>query len=427
MDLTRPNPGAKAHKRLLYGLLGAVIGLVSFLILYGSVPLDVTNDSWIFYWYDEPDIVERYSGWVNLRASDWSFPLAYTDNTAYPDGVIVSFMDSMPWVCVFFKLLSPLLPQTFQFEGIYLLLAFILQGMAACLLLSRKTDSWIFLAGGTALFTFSPILLERGFRHTSLASHYLILLAILLWLTFRDKLKEQKRGFLICLVLFSLLSFLSVGITPYFIPMVLCFALLSVVDYCRLSSDAAGWKALKGAGFLTSSCAAVLAGGWLLGTLGSGVSPSRTGYGEFSLNLNGLFNPSSTGGYTWSRIIPEQPQSFYQFDGFNYLGAGLLLLLAVVLCVSTVTLRKNGRKFLIVLWENLWVVLACLCLTMFAVSNLITFGDQLLLEIPLSPELLSLCNIFRGSSRLFWPVYYLLMLGGSTGAQDWAAGRACSC
>ena len=228
--------------------MGVLLGVLSFLIIYGVTPLDVTNDSWIFLWYDESDIVERYSAWTNLRHGDWAFPLAYTGSIAYPDGTITSFMDGMPWVCLLFKLFSAHLPETFQFEGVYLLFAFAMQGGAASLLLYRKKFDPFSAAMGTLFFTFSPILMERGFRHTSLASHYLILFSILLWLEFRDKLKQQRGNLLLCLIPFTLLSFFCVGITPYFVPMVLCFAFLSAADYCRYAEK---WTRFpKAAGFL---------------------------------------------------------------------------------------------------------------------------------------------------------------------------------
>ena len=51
-------------------------------------------------------------------------------------------------------------------------------------------------------------------------------------------------------------------------------------------------------------------------------------------------------------------------------------------------------------------------LTLFAASNVLCFDDHELLTIPLPQFVLSLCGIFRASSRLFWPVYYTAMLGG---------------
>ena len=49
---------------------------------------------------------------------------------------------------------------------------------------------------------------------------------------------------------------------------------------------------------------------------------SAPGYGDFSMNLNALFNPSD-----WSGILSDRPSIFHQAEGFNYLGLGIIFLL----------------------------------------------------------------------------------------------------
>ena len=127
----------KKQKTWALLLLGALLGLAAFLCLYGTAPLDPVNDAWIWYGYDETDIHQHYAGWLGFRNSSWQFPLAQADALAYPagTGVNISFTDSLPWVSVLFKLLAPVLPAQFQWFGLYELAAFILQGMAAALVL----------------------------------------------------------------------------------------------------------------------------------------------------------------------------------------------------------------------------------------------------------------------------------------------------
>lgn len=65
--------------------------------------------------YDEWDIQQRYTGWINYRNSSWQFPLGQADSMGYPlpKGINITFMDSMPGVLILFKALSPFLPATF--------------------------------------------------------------------------------------------------------------------------------------------------------------------------------------------------------------------------------------------------------------------------------------------------------------------------
>ena len=204
----------KKQKTWALLLLGALLGLAAFLCLYGTAPLDPANDAWIWYGYDETDIHQHYAGWLGFRNSSWQFPLAQADALAYPagTGVNISFTDSLPWVSVLFKLLAPVLPAQFQWFGLYELAAFILQGMAAALVLGLFLYDLLPLAAGTALFAFSPIMIERAFRHVALSSHYIVLFALYAYLRGR---REQR-----CFMpVFWLLAALGVGITPYFLPM----------------------------------------------------------------------------------------------------------------------------------------------------------------------------------------------------------------
>lgn len=45
------------RKRIFIFLLPCLIGLLTFIIIYGLTPLNVTNDSWIMAGYDEKDII----------------------------------------------------------------------------------------------------------------------------------------------------------------------------------------------------------------------------------------------------------------------------------------------------------------------------------------------------------------------------------
>ena len=48
--------------------------------------------------------------------------------------------------------------------------------------------------------------------------------------------------------------------------------------------------------------------------------------------------------------------------------------------------------------------------TLFALSNVVTCGEKIWFTLPLPKFILNLCGIFRASSRLFYPVYYLVVL-----------------
>ena len=375
---------------------GSFFGIIAFLLLYGLTPLDVTNDHWIMAGYDETDIIQHYAGWVMYRNSPWTFPLGMSEMMAAGTGTMLSFTDSVPWAAILFKCFDRFLPSTFQYFGIYTLLCYILQGAAAALLLRRKTADAAFISLGTLLFVFAPILMDRAMRHTALGSQWLVLLAIYFFLEFRqsDKTWLPKGYFL--------LTALLIGLHPYFLPMVMVFVLLTVIE---------AWQGRKISrarilGWFLAHGVLVLFCCYILGIIGQGVNSSRDRFGYFSMNIDALFNPLSVGGYyggyLWSSFLPAQPLILGNGDGFNYLGLGGILLAAVVLLL----LLRSPHNLRMLIRQNRAYLICMAGLTLFAISNVITFRDQILLQIPLNQKLQEICGTFRASSRMFYPVYY---------------------
>ena len=404
--------------RLPLALLGALAGVTVFLLLYGTATLHPAWDAWVLNGYDETDVQQHYAGWVLFRNSHWAFPLGLADTIAVPDGTAISYTDSLPWVSILFKALRGVLPSTFQWFGWYTLLCFALQGAAGALLTARRAtgrQAVLLACLGGALFACLPTLWERAFRHVALASHYLYLFALYFYLQYRAGLRAGKKGFP---WVFALLGFAAVGIHPYYLPPVMLCALLAMLDCGRLTGQ---WG--RGALQFGVSLGASALGGVLCGALGTGTAVSRDGYGSFSMNLNALFNPSSRGGYTWSRLLPVQAQQPGQYDGFNYLGLGVLALLAFALAyrLLAVLCRPAARGAAHAWWGRNWPLLAaCAFLTLFAASNKIYFGNAGG-ELPLPQALLQLCGIFRSSGRMFYLAGACLVLFGIDTLQDGCA------
>ena len=185
--------------RLLCALLGAAAGIAVFLVLYGTSTLNVANDGWILNGYDETDIQQHYAGWLLFRNSHWTFPLGMCDTLAAPDGTLISYTDSLPWVSIILKLFRGILPSTFQWFGWYILFCFAMQGAAGALLCTRNRSVNGAVYGIQAalcglLFCCLPILWERAFRHVALTSQYLILFSLYFYLEYRAALSRGKKA-----------------------------------------------------------------------------------------------------------------------------------------------------------------------------------------------------------------------------------------
>lgn len=389
----------KITKFLREYMLTSMIGILIFFIVYGATPLDVTNDAWIMAGYDESDLTQHYAGWVLFRSADWTFPLGMIESMADGTGTMLTFTDSIPIVAIFFKAIDFMLPETFQYFGWYILICFILQAIAGYKIVRRKVDKpkWCYV--GTLLFLLSPILLERSFRHTALGSHWFVLFALLIYLKSRDARKEGKEVFSVGYIV---LNVLTVLIHPYFLPMVMIFTALTAWENILQFRN---W--IRNGVYLAANVVLAYGAGWLVGALGWDIESARFGYGHFSMNLNAIINPLSLGGYEWSKFLPQLPQIHGNYDGFNYLGLGILILSAVAAWIGAkkwlaCTDKKQWLK------DNIYLILALVFLTVFSVTNVVTWNDKELLNIPIPDWLYWKAGIFRASGRIFYPVYYVI-------------------
>ena len=152
-----------------------VLGALCFFAVYGIRVLNPCYDDWLL---NRGDLTQHYLGWCFFRESDWTFPFGLTNRLAYPDYSSVIYTDSIPLFAVFFKLLSPILPETFQYFGWWGLVCFVLQGLYAAKILNAFHVGKVQILIGSLLFILSPIVIEKMFRHTALGGHWIILWAI---------------------------------------------------------------------------------------------------------------------------------------------------------------------------------------------------------------------------------------------------------
>lgn len=390
-------PQKKTEQRVRLFLLGACLGLLAFLAVYGIAPLDVTQDTFCRGGYLEKDIQQHYAGWLFYRQSARAFPLAVTQAIDAPQGVSVAYTDSIPLLAVLCRPLANALGGTFQYFGWFTLACFVLQGGFGASLCSLFTQGMIRPLAGSLLFITSPILYERAFRHTSLGAQWLVLAALYLYFRLRREKRSLSAG------LFLINTF-SIGIHPYFLPMTYAITLALLLEQ---SVRTKRW--LRSLAFLLANLAATLFVGWLLGFFyGTATSGGQALYGYFSMNLNALWNPAGVNGTVYSRFLPAQNQVNGNYDAFAYLGLGVLIALPVALF-------SFGRKILRQIREHWALCLVCSILTLFAISNVVTANGVTLLTIPLPGSVIQLCSVFRSGGRLFWPVYDLLVLSAFVG------------
>lgn len=388
---------AKGRHTATQFALGAALGVLVFLAVYGVSPLDVANDAFCRGGYIEKDIQQHYAGWLFYRENAMGFPFCVTKAVNAPAGVSVAYTDSIPLLAALLRPVANVLGGTFQYFGWFTLTSFALQGGFGALLCGLFCESVPAWAAGSLLFSASPILIERAFRHTSLGAQWLVLAA--LYCYFCGRRQGRYR-----LPLLFAVNVLAVGIHPYFLPMTYAVTLALLLEYAVTHKRWAGPAVFLGCDL---ACTAVL--GWALGLLyGTATSGGQALYGYFAMNLNALWNPVGVNGVLYSRLLPAQNQVGGNYDAFAYLGLGVLAALPVALVLARRRLAGYLRRH----WA---LCLCCVVLTAFAVSNVITANGVTLATLPLPASFIKLFSVFRSGGRLFWPVYYLLVLAAFTG------------
>ena len=231
------------NRRIRLFASGGAVGAMVFLALFGPA-LFPSWDAFCRGGFVEKDILQHYAGWLFLRQSPVQFPLCFTERINWPSGISVAYTDSIPLFAAFFRFFSALLPDTFQYFGIFSLLCYVLQAGFAALLLGEWMPGILRPVMGSLLFACSPVMIERTLHHTALAAHFFILAALYYYVRSRH---EER----FCYWPLWALNALSITIHPYFLPMVFAVTLAMLAEYAVRHRE---WK--KPLAFLLSDLAA---------------------------------------------------------------------------------------------------------------------------------------------------------------------------
>ena len=399
--------GIFSGNKYLIFLLGSLIGFIFFVAIFGLSIINPTNIDWIFA--GGGDLAQHYLGWAFFRDSDWSFPLGMIENLAYPFGIPLTFMDAIPLFAVIFKLLSPILPETFQYLGLFTVLSFVLQGGIAALILRRFTSNIIIIAIGVVFFVVSPVVLMRSLAHTALTASWIVLLGIYFVLRFSNK-KIEPLPFM---ATWCLLLVLSVLIHPYFFPMTLALFCISIVKtYHR---ERVWLTAIR---VLTPIIIALSVFGLFGGFMKAGDALNELDLDIYSLNIVSPIDPMGNSAFMSRQAFVDDRQGIPETsEKTAYLGLGVIMLLLVLVYELVRRLSivgwKNTKSRLrtLVSAKNIAIAVIVIALFIFSLGSHIKIADQVLFTWQLPDAIEKLWLTFRSSARMFWPIYYLIILG----------------
>jgi hypothetical protein len=368
---------------------GLLIGLAAVVYMMPLPAIVGTGPLWVAPF--NVDLAQNLTGHLIFQRPGWHWPLLSSPDLFWPRGASIAMTDSNPLVSLIAKILATLRGEPANLLGLWFAACWLLQPVAAVYAVrgfeARRWEAA--LAAAIVAACFPAFLIRVG--HINLCGHFLLLLALgrsarMLRSGAGRETHEWISAYLILLT--------AVLVHPFLFLM--ASAILAAPPLQSVGEGGGRWRRLA-INFVATVVLAFLPFLLLSGTTGG----MDRGYGFYSMNLLSPVWPQHSG--IFGRDLPAIDATGGQYEGFNYLGAGGLLSIAVAGFVAW-----KYRPFA---WRPWWGLIAILVLlTILALSNNIYAGNLPLLRLG-GRQWDSILGFIRSSGRLFWPVGYALLLG----------------
>lgn len=372
-------------------LLGATLGFHTL----GADYIFGTSPYWI---WPAGDAAMMVTGWHYFIHDTWHFPLAHTTLRAPPEGTNILFLDSIPLVAALAKLLRPIVGTNFQPYSLWHFALYVLQSLFATLA-ARRVGVRSCVGGlAVSVLALSTHAFLLRFYHLGLNGHFVLLWA--LWTYLRAK--GSRRTWTLALEISSC-TVIAILLHPYLGAMVVAILSAAMLERTAIRLRA---SAVVGSVAAATIGLALFAFDYIPQTI-----PLSAGdFGRSSTNLISFVIPFYSTLLPWlsafGRLASTQDATGIQWDGSNFLGIGLWILLPVLLVSSRRTLAAAIASHKALTFT--------LCLfALYAPANRWFFGQFLLLSYEIPKQALPLADAFRATGRFFWPVSYALILAAA--------------
>ncbi|MCI0563231.1 MAG: DUF6311 domain-containing protein, partial [Nitrososphaera sp.] len=286
------------------------------------------------WWNDAApqDVKALITGMRYFIADDWQFPIFRTLKVNPPEGIVIIYTDSIPLLALVAKALRQIVGVHWNYLGIWVGAAYVLQAVSTViLLLSLGVRTFVPCMTAAVMALSAPTFLFRLF-HAPLIGHFLVILALSLYF-----FSTRSSSFHNIWPWFGLLIWLALWIQVYFFLMIFAVFLAAAIQFVFARRNA--WKQSVLA--ITVCLVGSLCLMWVSGVFWGGGSPDGGGFGHYSMNFLSPWVPQ------WSGMFPGVSKIFgatkgpwkelfidatgAQYEGYNYLGVGVLLLSCMAL------------------------------------------------------------------------------------------------
>lgn len=335
------------------------------------------------------DPVGHYVGWSFYRESAWSWPITFISGLMYPFGTSTVYTDGFPLFSIILKLFSKFLPEPFAFFGLLCVINSALMFYSGSLFLRKLRPDLLFSIIGGFFVLFSSVFIWRFFGHFSLTSQWLIIFELLLIMKPQAYLKSD-------IAYQCLLIFIAVGTHPYLAAMVVPLATALCWKFYNRKLCNRLYAGLLIIIFFVTAFVSAWFFGWFSTSMGAS---SESGFDFYSSNLLSFINPMYG-----SALLRNLPAGAGEYEGFAYLGLGLIIPLIGIFFLSFY------RKSHFYSSDYFALILILLGYFIYSLSNVIQIGPHrvTLFNLKHFPELANILGVFRSSGRFIWPVFYFV-------------------
>lgn len=379
-----------------------IILIVSTIIIFNSKigiqNLNPTNIDWLMQGGDWP---QHQLGFEFYRKQPFTLPIGKIQNFLYPVTTNIAFTDSIPLLAIPFKLINFILTKNFQYFGLWLFFNIFMQGYLAYIIFRKLnfTKQESLLSG--LLLQLTPALLAR-INHPALTAHWLILFAFYNYLNF----KQDKKSIFYNLLLVIIVSLIH----PYLVAMIIPITFITLLKTKSISTK------------ITATIATIILPIFIWYIIGYFVTYSvgdPNNLGLFSANSNTFFNPQyalmNDNLYNSSNFLDILNQKYKsQYEGFAYLGLGVLISSLLVLIKFLYLIPKSKYNFSTIqnlIKNHLLFILITSGITFYSILNLDFINRLRQFEnIIIIEYFLKASSMLRANGRFIWVFMYIIII-----------------
>ena len=376
--------------RQMYGA-AALVGLATFLIVYGPGHLLGTNAYWQLPQADERMALMGYRYFLH---DSWHWPLFMNNAVNVPYAKSVAFLDCIPIWALVNKSIATLIPpweslSAAAYLGLWHGLAYTMQPVlgVACVRALGHT-SWRTNLVAAVFFLAVPTWIFR-YAHPALSAHWILLWALYLYLRTPVAAPTPRR----LAIARNAQLVVAALVSPY-------HAALSLSVYLPAVLRSHDRRTI--AIWLPVGLASVALAAWFAGYFAPEAGRPQWGFDKESANVLGWLIPLRSGIVGDARWLANVEGTPWQYEGYAYLGLGVLLLLALFV--------PHARTLRGVISRHRWLFAIVVASAVFALSNRIYFGSHEIGSYRIPSILRWVRDQFRSPGRFVWvPTYVLLV------------------